>query len=560
MDNHCKLKPNLKQYIFLFEEVFNGNEEWKVGIYVRLSKGDKNSTSLSIINQIKKIARFLKSLEDYVVVDIYIDEGTTGTDFNRSDYLRLKKDVFEKQINCIIVKDLTRYSRNLAEGIKELDNYVLKNNIRFISVGIPEIDTYKDPAIISSSEVYQVLSAAEDFARATSKRVRDIKEIKREAGQKNGGFPPYGYLPNPDGEHWKYDPIAGEVKKQMYLWSMAGMSDREIAKRLNSSGILNPTAYKKQIGLKYYNPNSKTNSGLWWPSTVKHILEDKTNIGCSVQGKSSSFDHKRHKQVRLKKEEYIIVPDCHEKTVTNEVFETVANIRSKRTRVSKNTGRVHMFANLVYCFDCKKSMKKTSSKGIEYLVCRTYKDAGKENCDYKSISIKDLKNIVLKVIQYQIMLVTNFQEILKEAKRGQPENIRLYKMGQLIDASKQDISNLENIIDTSYYDLRAGEMSKEQYYRIKEKTENKIERLKESLESLLKSEEKLSKDSHTNNKYFDTLEKNKNIKEIDRLILLELIDKIYINKDKSIEIEFNFADQYLLFKNYINSSINKIYK
>jgi hypothetical protein len=145
--------------------------------------------------------------------------------------------------------------------------------------------------------VYAALNAAEDYARTTSKKVRAIKAIKREDGEPNGGHPPYGYLPNPEGGHWLYDPVAGEIIKQMFMWSASGMSDGAIAAKLNSLGIPNPTAYKKSIGLNFHHPKAANNSGLWWANSVRKILMDKTNIGCSVQGKSSSFDYKRHKQI-----------------------------------------------------------------------------------------------------------------------------------------------------------------------------------------------------------------------------------------------------------------------
>lgn len=223
-----QLKHNLNEYKELFKCISDGSMYWKVAIYVRLSKDDGNSVSLSIINQIKKIARYFRNFENFYLYDIYIDDGLTGTDFDRSDFLRLQNDVDNKFVNCIIVKDLTRYSRNLADGIKQLDDYVLEKKIRFISVGIPDVDTYLDPTAISSSEVYQALQNAEDFARITSKKVRDIKEIKRYDGEKNGGFPPFGYLPNPDGEHWLPDPNAHEIIKKMFLWSLDGVSDRGI--------------------------------------------------------------------------------------------------------------------------------------------------------------------------------------------------------------------------------------------------------------------------------------------------------------------------------------------
>lgn len=550
VENH-----NLKEYAHLFKNVADGNPIWKIGIYVRLSKDDGNSVSLSIVNQIKKIARYIRTFEDFKIVDIYIDDGLTGTDFDRNDYIRLQEDIKNKFVNCIIVKDLTRYARNIADGIKELDNFVLEKKIRFVSVGIPEIDTFKDPTQISSSEVYQALQSAEDFARITSKKVRDIKEIKREDGEKNGGFPPYGYSPNPDGEHWLYDPVAGEIIKKMYLWSAEGLSDGAIAKKLNSLSIPNPTAYKKSLGLKYNSPHSETNSGLWWPTTVSRILADKTNIGCSVQGKSSSFDHKRHKQIPKKKEEYVIVEGCHEKVISDEMYEKVTKIRSERTRATKKDGKVHMFANLVYCNHCKRAMKKTSAKGKNYLVCRTYRDVGRDYCSSgKSISIQVLENIILKVIQSQINLVIDLQAIVEKINSQPTISNQSARLNQMIENVKKEIAKAEHIIDSSYYDWKSDEISKEQYQRVRSETEKKLEQFRNTFQTLVTEQQRFEKGIKSNNQYFEHFLKYKSVENLDRLMLIELIHRIYINEDKSIKVEFNFNNQYLLILDFIEQN------
>jgi len=555
MDNHNSLKPNLAQYAHLFDKIESGKPIWYIGIYTRLSKDDKNSVSLSIENQIRKHARFLRGLDDFVIYDIYIDDGKTGTDFDRRDYIRLEEDISKKAINCMMVKDLTRYARNIADGIKALENFVLEHNVRFISLGIPKVDTYINPKAISSAEVYDALGRAEAYARDTSEKVRDIKEIKREAGEKNGGFPPYGYLPNPDGEHWLYDPVAGEIKKQMYMWSAEGMSDREIAKKLNSNGVPNPTAYKKSIGLNYRSPRSEKNSGLWWPTTVKYILEDKNNIGCSVQGKSSSFDHKRHKQIPKKKNEYVVVRDCHEKTVSDELFEKVNQLRGQRSRVTKSTGKVHIFANLVYCANCKKAMKKTSSKEHSYLICRTYKDIGKEFCSSKrTISFKALESIVLKAIQIQVSLVANLQSIVEEINQKTVINKHSTRINQLLENSQQLLAKEEQILDSSYYDWKNNDISKEQYQRIRTDSENKLQQLRATVRTLLSEQQRIARGIEANNVYFEQFLKYRKIKAIDRLLLTELISSIYIQEDKSVQIEFNFQSQYLLIMDFIEQN------
>jgi len=558
MDNHNNLKPNLRTYAHLFDKLSSGKPIWLIGIYVRLSKEDKNSVSLSIVNQIKMIARSLRTFDDFRVVDIYIDDGKTGTDFDRSDYVRLEEDIFSKQVNCMMVKDLNRYARNIADGIKALDEFVLTHKLRFISLGIPEIDTYKDPTAISSAEVYGALNAAEDFARTTSKKVRAIKAIKREDGEKNGGHPPYGYLPNPDGEHWLYDPVAGEIIKQMFSWSASGMSDIAIAKKLISLRIPNPTAYKKSIGLKYAHPKGPTNSGLWSAQTVKKILEDKTNIGCSVQGKSSAFDHKRHKQIPSKKEDYVIVANCHEKTVSDDLFETVAQVRSVRTRAGK-TGTVHLFAGLVYCSDCGRAMKKTSSKGYEYLICKTYLYAGEEYCTrQRSIGFKTLEGIVLAVIQAQIGLVADLQSIVEEINK-QPEISRQsLRINQLLENCQREFEKETHILDSSYRDWKTGDISREQYQRIRDESEKKLEQIRATLQTLSAEQIKSAQGVKTNNEYFERFLKYQNIEALDRLMLVELIDRIYIHEDKSVKVEFNFSDQYLRVMDFVQQNTVKV--
>jgi len=549
------MNPNLRAYEHLFDRLSSGKPTWLIGIYVRLSKEDKNSVSLSIVNQIKMIARSLRNFEDFRVVDIYIDDGKTGTDFDRSDYLRLEEDIFNKEVNCMIVKDLNRYARNIADGIKALDDFVLKHKLRFISLGIPEIDTYKNPTAISSAEVYAALNAAEDFARTTSIKVRAIKALKREEGEKNGGFPPYGYLPNPDDEHWLYDPVAGEVIKQIFMWSASGMSDRGIAEKLNSLGVLNPTAYKKSIGVKFGHPRAETNSGLWWPATVKRILEDKTHLGCSVQGKSSSFDHKRHKQIPNSKEDYVVVAGCHEQAVPDDLFNAVAQVRGTRSRVCKQTNEVHLFASLAYCANCKLAMKKTGAKGFGYLVCKTYQYAGEDYCSRKrSIRYDVLEDIVLRVIQSQISLVADLQAIVGEINERPEVNRQSLRLNQLLENCQRDFEKETRVLDASYYDWKNGDISKEQYYRIREEAEKKLQQMRATLLALAAEQAKAAQGVKANNEYFDRFLKYQNVEALDRFMLVELIERIYIDQDKSVKVEFNFSDQYLRIMDFVQEN------
>ncbi|MCL1788016.1 MAG: recombinase family protein, partial [Defluviitaleaceae bacterium] len=349
--------------------------------------------------------------------------------------------------------------------------------------------------------------------------------------------------------------VAGETVKQMFTWSASGMSDIAIAKKLNSLGILNPTAYKKSIGLNYFHPRAATNSGLWWPTTVRGILNDKTNIGCSVQGKSSSFDHKRHKQIPNQKEDYVIVEGCHEKAVSDDLFDTVAQVRSTCSRVCKQTGTVHLFAGLVYCSNCNMAMKKTNASGNAYLVCKTYQYSGEEYCTRgRSIRFDALADIVLAVVQAQIGLVANLQAIVEEINDRPEINRQSLRINQLLENCQREFERETQLLDASYRDWKSGDISREQYQRIRDEAEKKLEQIRATLQTLSVEQLKAAQGVKTNNEYFERFLKYQNVEALDRLMLVELIDRIYINEDKSVKVEFNFSDQYMRVMDFVQQN------
>lgn len=562
------LTHNLQKYERWILKRSDGSQTWKIGIYLRLSRADRRKLkklqmegkdiseidSDSIVNQLKSLGLFLfEKLEDFVVMDIYIDDGQTGTDFERSDYQRMMRDIGAGLINCILVKDLTRFVRNFADGLKELEGFVLDKKIRFISSEEPFVDSLLDPHMITSPTVYDYLKSGEDVARITSMKIRRNQEVKRFYGESTGGFAPFGYVKID--KKYVIDEEANAIKQDMYLWSLQGMSDRAIAKKLNAAGIPNPTIYKQQqLGLEYYNPHAEDNSGLWSPTTVRRILADKTNIGAMVQHKTCSFDHKRHKQKAVPKSEHVTVENCHEKAVSQETFDTVQELRKQRTRTCLKSGKVHLFANLVYCSDCKRAMKKTNSGKFEYLVCRTYREAGRDFCTSRSIRFDVLEKILLETIRSQISLIVDMQSIIDKINKLPETSTKSSRLEKLIEDQKSEIDKTEKLIDMSYHDWKNDEISREQYQRIRKDTEEKLESIRNSLRNLLEEQQTLKNGIKETDSYFEHFLKYKNIEELDRLLLVELIDKIYINVDKTVHIDFKYNDQYKLIVDYINEN------
>jgi len=237
------------------------------------------------------------------------------------------------------------------------------------------------------------------------------------------------------------------------------------------------------------------------------------------------------------------------------LFDTVAQARSVRSRVSTKTGEVHLFATLAYCPNCNMTMKKTGAKGHEYLVCKTYQYAGEEYCTRKrSIRFDELEKIVLAVIQAQVGLVADLQAIVEEINQRPEINRQSLRINQLLENCQREFEKTERVLDSSYYDWKNGDISKEQYQRIREEAEKKLEQMRATLQAISAEQQKAARGVKANNEYFERFLKYQNIEALDRLMLVELIHRIYIDEDKSVKVEFNFDDQYLRVMDFVQQN------
>ena len=262
---------------------------WRVAVYVRLSREDAGraaAESESVGNQKMILKQFLDRRFEglYELVDYYIDDGLTGTDDTRGDFMRMIQDMEKGRVNCMLCKTLSRAFRNYADQGYYLEQYFPLKGIRFISTGDPYVDTYINPDAVSGLEVPISGLMNDRYAGRTSSDVRRTFHAKRQNGQFIGAFPPYGYLKDPsDKNHLILDEETALIKRDILSWLLYdGMSLAGCAKKLNEMGIPNPTAYKRQKGWNYVNPMAKANDGLWCGTTVRRMMLDKVNLGHMV--------------------------------------------------------------------------------------------------------------------------------------------------------------------------------------------------------------------------------------------------------------------------------------
>ena len=531
---------------------------WKIGLYIRLSKEDDNEDdSESIINQEKILRDFVDGyfeLGNYVIVDVFADDGLTGTDTARPDFKRLEGCIVRKEVNCMIIKSLARGFRNLADQQKFLEEFIPINGARFICTGTPFIDTYANPHSASGLEVPIRGMFNEQFAATTSEEIRKTFKMKRERGEFIGAFATYGYKKDPnDKNSLLIDEEAAEVVRSIYHWFVnEGYSKMGIAKRLNNMGEPNPEAYKKKKGLKYNNPNSSKNDGLWSASTVARILQNEIYTGVMVQGRHRIISYKVHKQIAVPEDEWFVVPNTHEAIIDRETFEKAQTLHKRDTRTAPGKQDVYILSGFVRCADCKKAMRRKTARNLAYYACRTFTD--KKTCSKHSIRQDKLEEAVLAALQVQIALVDELSEEIERINNAPVINRENKRLTLALKQAEKQLKQYHDASDSLYLDWKSGDITKEEYRRLKGKIAEQTAQLEQNI-SYLKEEMQVMADGiDTDAPYLTAFLKHKNIQTLNRGIVVELVNMVWVHENGEITVDFNFADEYQRILDYIENN------
>ena len=537
---------------------------WKVGKYIRLSREDGNVVSESVVNQDKILNDEIPGFfEDglYEVVDTYIDDGTSGTsDIERGDFQRMVQDMKTGRINCIVVKNLSRAFRNSANQGHFLEEFIPLYNTRFISLYQPRIDTFLDPEIVHSLEVSITGFMNEQYAYKTSADVRRTFKHKRENGEFIGAFAPYGYAKDREDKNaLVIDEDAAQVVRDMFSWFLSGTSKAGIARRLNELGIPNPTAYKRSKGFRYENPHAKENDGLWNPTTVTRMLQDSLYIGVMRQGKQKVISYKVHKRASVPENEWFVVENAIPPIVSPETFQAAQELHKKDTRTAPGKSEVYPFAGLVRCADCGKGMGRHSSKGYVYYTCRTFRDKSKEMCTKHSIRLDVLEQAVLVAIQKKIELVASISQMVQEINDAPVVHTESARLNALLKQRQKELDKVTGLLDGLYMDWKSGDITRDQYRRMKVKFEEQAEQLQQAVEHIKGECDTYAQGVTAEDPYLTMFLKYRNIQCLSRGILVELVNAVYVHEGGELEIEFNHADQYRRIVEFVENNKNELY-
>lgn len=523
--------------------------QWKAAEYLRISREDGDKEESDSIGSQKDITReYIDQNDDIVFADEYVDDGWSGTNFARPDFQRMMADIKDGAVNCVIVKDLSRLGRNYILVGQYLEMIFPLLNVRFISV-VDHIDSVKDPSTINNALVSFKNVMNDEYCRDISNKVRASLDRKRSKGEFIGSFASYGYLKDPeDRHHLVVDPVAAETVRNIYQWFLSGMSIIGIAKQLNRLGIPSPTMYKRRLGFNYRHPTGELCDGLWPDSSVKRILKNQIYTGDMVQSKTKTKSYKVQVSTNVPEENWIVVPDTHEAIIPREQFEAVRQLLRRDTRTAPGVSHVSIFGGYIRCADCLRAMGKKSAvqpyKKYYYYVCQTFRKGDKAACTKHTIREEKLYQAVLTTIQAQIQLAVSMDELLRELKKNHVKAQRSSRLDAVLDMKKQEHARVSQFKLDLYPDWKSGTISKSEYLALKEKFDRQLEQIERAIANIRDEIRQYQETARAENQFLRHFMKYRNITELTREVIVELVEMIYVHEGGTITIEFKFQDEY----------------
>lgn len=486
-----------------------------IGIYVRLSReDDKIGTSESIDNQINFLKNYVKK-QGWTIYKIYIDDGYTGTNFDRPGFKNLISDIEKNKIDTVITKDLSRLGRDYIDTGYYIEKYFPMKKIRYIAVndGIDTIDEMN-----SNNDITPFKAVINDmYAKDISKKVKTALLTKAINGENIKSFVPYGYKKTENNKIVIDERVSENVKTIFKLY-LAGKNKKEICKYLDMKPIITPARYKMQYS-NYKNPNKKLEG--WSKTTITNILKDRTYTGDLVQHKYSSVNYKIKKVVKLQPNQFIVIKDNHEPIITREEYEKVQQmLKDKANECKRREQNIHILTGICFCAKCGERITYTKNHGDSYkIICSNYKKNGAKACE--NIYLEE--EMVISIIKNKLIenIATRGLELIEVKKDDKDKIIKLQKE---IERNKCAI---KQVYDDRKEMLISDEVSKELLKKYMEENNIKLE--------------KLSKLQINENIKVDVIKKiNEANKEEVRSLILLMISKITISK-KTITIYYNYS-------------------
>lgn len=520
---------------------------YKTAIYLRLSRDDFNKVeSDSISNQRNLIQNYIKEHTDLSFVSEYIDDGYTGTNFDRPGFQKMLGDIQEGKINCIVIKDMSRLGRNYIDTGQYIETIFPSLNVRLIAItdGYDSADKSNEA---NNNIIIPFKNLINDaYCRDISVKVRSQLDVKRKNGQFVGSFPSYGYLRDPkDKHHLVVDDYAADIVRKIFAMKLDGYGQAKIAEELNELGILTPYEYKRSLGFNFNAGFIKSENPKWEISSINRILTNEMYVGSMVQGTVRKINYKIKKSRKVDPEDWIIVHGTHEAIVSETVFEAVQRLMQVDTRTPNYKDKVDPLSGFLRCADCGENMVKRKVKRngttYSYYHCSTYK-AGK-GCSSHSINADRLEETVLKVIQNNIKQFIDAVEIARMIDETEVLNRPLRLLEDQIVALDKEIFRFNELKLHLYQDKADGILDLDEYKALNEQFSENIRVATEKKSAIEERRAGMSIAKIVKSPWVQDYIEMGEFKELTRKAVALLIDKIIVYDKDRIEIVFSHRDE-----------------
>ena len=532
------------------------NKEKITALYCRLSvedtkegrKNGKEDESNSIQNQKTILSQYARD-HGYLHPEFFVDDGISGTTFERPGFQRMQEMVERGEIGTIIVKDLSRFGREQVEMGRLLQFVYPSMGVTFIA--IQENVNTTEKTGLEMMPFYNIFN--EWYAEQTSKKIKAVWKSKADNGERVSSTIPYGYKKSEDDpKQWVIDEPAAQVVRHIFELCLAGLGPMKIANQLEQERILTPTEYQFQNGGHPSN-NRPSDPYRWQQSTIRRILENLQYTGCTVNFMSSYVSFKVKKTIEHPREEWQVIPDTQEAIIDVETFERVQELRRHRRR-NTATGRTSLFSGLVYCADCGSKLYFCASKSIkpnqEFHRCSAYKE-NRGTCSIHYIREVVLREIVLEAIQKTAQYVQNFEPVFlyqfaKQNTLGREQTIRRMKLK--IGQDKKRIRDLDKLIERIYEDNVLGKISDERFLRMNASYESEQKELLAAVDRDEQTVRDMEQERIDLNQFLIAMRECTDLKELTPTLVNTLIKRIEVHNStvdengvKHVPVDIHFT-------------------
>lgn len=501
---------------------------YKAALYMRLSKEDDDTSieSASIQTQRKMLRSFAQE-NGFLIHDEYIDDGWSGTNFDRPSFKRMIEDIESGYINMVITKDLSRLGRDYITAGQYTEMYFPEHQVRYIAIndGYDSINPYNDIAPFK-----HVIN--EMYARDTSKKIRSAFATKIKDGNFIGNFAPYGYQKDSaDKNHLVIDYEVLPIVQEMFHMAQSGYSPSEIARTFNMRGVLTPAMYRC-VKRPYLNVDDYSQRKEWTSAMICKMLRNIVYLGHMAQGKTSKISFKSKITLSKPREDWCVVENTHEPLISQETYDCVRSRCVSRKNLPKTEFK-NVFSGIAKCMDCGRNMSSTGTRkqgAIYNLVCGGYKLYGGKECSNHFIDYETLYDVVLKELQRQICLLDeDKQELLESLKQEQQEDHVMAEAKKTLSTLGSRTRELDKIIQRLYEDNVNGKINDERFSRMLETYETEQRDITAKVDMLSKIQEPEPVKA-AYQKFFFLLKDVTEISELTPDILHKFIDHIEVGQ------------------------------